>query len=326
MYGQLSGLYLNEQQSYGTTFTGSLVNLPIINESLTVEIEDLREENLRANRFGEPPFHIGVHQSKGSLSFEPLPVPLGYLLRAACGQSSSAIVAAASSYSHLFQPRNADFDERAALPPFTLVAERDVGSAEAYSDMLVDELRLEARHSQRIKATVTLGGGGLSAGAAIPTAASPPGVPWPWDVTSASFGATAMEELRAFTVGHKVSVKPVFTLTTSKTAQRVKRDGFVEVRGSGTLLLTNSVMSRMTTDFRAKTRRQFLVNFQGVSSGGRLRVDVPQMFLESWEPRISGAELLEVDFNFIGEYDATSSYAIEYTLVNTLSAYGPGLP
>ena len=328
MYGQLSGLYLNEQQSYATIFTSSLVNLPIISEDFDIQIEALREESMRTNRFGEPPFQIGVHKSGGSVSFEPLPVTLGYLLRAACSQNSGNAnpVLAGSSYSHLFRPRDVDFDDRAALPPFTFVVERDVGSASAYGDLLADEIKFNVQHSQLLKATVSFVGGGLYAGAAIPASAIPSGAPWTWDVASVSLGAEPIEELRSLSIGHKNNLQAVYTITTSKTAQRVKRDGFVEVRGQGTLLLTNSVMAKLNTSFRAQTRSQLLVNFAGTTSGSnRLRLDVPQLFLETFEPKISGADLLEADFSFIGEYDATSSYAIEYTLVNTLASYGRGL-
>ena len=323
MYGQLGSAFLNEQQSYGTVFSGSLSNLPIIRETLEREIEDIAEANMR-DRFGEPPHHIGVFRVSGNVEFEPLPIPIGYILRAACGQSSATLVT--SMTQHKFQPRrNSDFDERSALPPHTIIVERDVGSAEAYGDLVANELSLEIANSELLKANVEFIGSGLYSSAAIPSAAQPTGAPFTWDVTSVSFGGEPLLELSNLRVGHVNNVVQRYTLSSSKYARGINRDGFVEVRGEGTMTLTSSVHSKLTADFAAKTKRQLLINFRGISSGDALRVDVPQCFLESFSPQISGPERLEVDFSFIGEYDTTSGYAIEYMLTNTATVYGPAV-
>ena len=317
-YGHLGHLHYNEQGSLGQIFTDSLEAVPITTEDLAETIEQLVEENMRG-RHAAGPTHVGVRASQGTINMQPIPNPLGSFLRGACGRSSTVIVNSANE--HTFTPlTTSDFSDLSAFPPMTLVAARNVTSADAYGDMVVNELTLEVAHSQLVNLSVGFVGGQKS-NVAPTTPVFPAGEPWTWDQGSLSWGGVGIPELRSMTITLTNNVEPVYTVANSKTPQRVKRNNFPEVTGTGTILLTDATNSYFQSLFQNQTESQILLNCNGISSPGTLRIDIPKARITAYAPAIAGPGQIEVGIEFTGKFDESSSYLCEFILTNCRVSY-----
>lgn len=317
-YGHLGHFGYNEQGSLGIIKTDSLEFAPIISENLAETIEQLVEENIRG-RHAAGPTHEGPRASAGGITFEPTPNPLGSFLRAICGQSVSTFVDSATN--HVFTPLvNSDFSDLAAFPPQTLVLNRNVDLSEAYGDMVANELTLDFAHSQLLSVTVGFMGGQRS-NVAQATPVFPGGLPWKWDQGSLSWDGAAVSELRSMTITQTNNVEPVYTIANSTTPQRIKRTDFPSIEGTATLLLTEAVHSHFQSLFQNQEESQILLNINGITSPGTLKIDVPKARITAYAPNISGVGQIEVDVAFTAKFDETSSYLGEYTLVNCRVSY-----
>jgi len=315
-YGQLGSVQLAAQSSYGTLNVASLRALPIVSETLKLSIAQLQEAGLYG-RFGDAPRTNGLRSSGGRIAFEPLPGFLGALLYAVCGQVSTTSVAGAQVYR--FRPRNtSDWDDAAALPPFTALVHRDVASGMAYFDLCADKLALEAVNGALLKGSVDWVGGNY-ADQAKATPAFPAEAPWTWNQCSASYGGTALGAVRRFSLTQNNRLQAVHVLGNSATPAAVKRTGAVEVSGQMTLLFqSNSLMA----DFLAQPERQVLLNFAStVASPAALKIDIPNFRITDYGPAIGGTGLLELPVSWAADFAVGSSYQVEYTLTNTAPVY-----
>lgn len=315
-YGQLGSLQLAAQSSFGTLNVSSLRALPLVSESLKVSITQIQETGLYG-RFGDAPRTNGLRTSGGRIAFEPMPGFLGTVLYAACGQVSTTSVTGAQV--HRFRPRNvADWDDSAALPPFTALVHRDVASAMAFYDLCADKLTLEAANGALLKGSVDWVGANYSDQAkAAP--AFPGEAPWAWNQCSATYGGAALAGVRRFTLTQQNRLQAVHTLGTQPTPGAVKRSGPVGIAGQMTLVFqSNSLMA----DFLAQPERQLLVNFAAsVGLPAQLRIDIPNLRITDYGPAITGAGLLELPVAWVADFATGSGYQVEYTLTNTMPAY-----
>lgn len=315
--GALGVLQLSQQDSFGTIDTDSLTAIPIMTENMNLTINQLVEDNMY-QRFGESPSHEGTHQVDGSVAFQPEPQTLGWLLKAICGQATIP-VSGDDLQTHKFLPLDsADFDERASLQPFTIVTDRDVASGMAYQGCLANQLALEASNGELLSATIDW------IGATYQDIANEAPVfsddaPWAWDTASISFNGVGNAELRSLSINHANNLESVYTLSSSKAPHKIKRTGHVNISGNMVLcFISNSMMS----EFIAQNERQLIVNFlSDVQSPANFKIDLPKCRFTEYQTGINGAGLLELTASFVGKYDTTSSYAIEYTLVNTTPGY-----
>jgi hypothetical protein len=315
-YGQLGTLQLAAQSSYGTLNVSSLRALPLVSETLKFSIAQLQETGLYG-RFGDGPRSNGLRSSAGRIAFEPMPGFLGTLLYAACGQVTTT--SAGGVQTHRFRPRNtSDWDDSAALPPFTALVHRDVASAMAYYDLCADKLTLDAANGMLLKGTVDWVGANYSDAAKV-APAFPAESPWAWNQGSATYGGGALGGVRRFTLTQQNRLQPIYALGTASTPSAIKRSGAVNVTGQMTLLFqSNSMMA----DFLAQPERQLLLNFQTtVASPAMLRVDVPNLRITDYGPAISGPGVIELPVSWAADFATGSGYQIEYTLTNTMPAY-----
>jgi len=315
-YGQLGSVQLAAQSSYGALNVASLRALPVVSETLKHSIAQLQEAGLYG-RFGDAPRTNGQRSSTGRISFEPLPGFIGTLLYAACGQVSTTSVAGAQV--HRFRPRNtSDWDETAALPPFTALVHRDVASGMAYFDLCADKLALEAVNGALLKGSVDWVGGNY-ADQAMAAPAFPAEIPWAWNQSSLSYGGASLAAVRRFSITQNNRLQAVHVFGASATPAAVKRTGAVEVSGQMTLLFqSNSLMA----DFLAQPERRLLLNFTStVASPAALTIDIPNLRITDYTPAIGGAGLVELPVSWVADFAAGSGYQVEYTLTNTAPAY-----
>jgi hypothetical protein len=316
MYGQLGTVQIAAQASLGTSTVSSLRALPVVTENLKLSIDTLQEKSLYG-RFAESPRYSGKRSVAGKMDFEPFPSGLGALLYAACGQVVTT--SGTGIQTHKFRPLNtADWDESAALPPFSALIHRDVASAMLYSDLQANMLTLECVNGELLKGSVDWVGGQYADNAKA--ASSAPNEPaWSWNQVSVSYGGTALGNLRRFSVKLDNKVAAEYLFGNSVYPALFKRTGAVEVSGDMTLVFaSNSLMA----DFLNPPEKQLVVNFfSSVSSPAALRIDIPNLRIKDYGPAITGPGMLELPISWVADYAASSGYQLEFTLVNTSPSY-----
>ena len=314
--GMLGSVNISLQDSYGSIDVDSLTSIPVITENLNFAIGQLVEENMY-QRFGESPSHEGAHQIDGSINCQPEPESFGWLLKAVCGQAS--VISDTNLQTHKFRPLDtSDFDERASLPPFTILTDRDVASGMAYVSCLANQLSLEAANSELLTANVDwIGASYQDAANAAPVFSDK--APWAWNTASVSFNGVGNAELRSFTLNHANNLESIYTLTSSKSPHKIKRTAQVNI--SGTMVL-DFVSNSLMAEFIAQNEQQLIVTFlSDVQSPAQLKIDLPKCRITEYQTGIGGAGLQQLTANFVGKYDTTSSYQLEYTLINTIAGY-----
>ncbi len=319
MYGDLGFLGMSFQNSWGTSNASSMDYFPIVSENLTHDIEQIITQTLQA-RFEEGPTYPGIESFKGDVVMEMHPIHAGKILKAWCGQSSSTLVG--SVYTHVFIPRQSDWDDYAALPPVTVEVYRDNGSSSyLFYDMQIDALSIEIGNGTVWRTTMSLIGGKFKKQAkATPTYAAGSG--YPWDVTSLQLGGSANDDHTKITVKCNNKLKAVYTLDGTRTANKIKRGDKRTVDISGTAVYLDDTEA---DKFRAQTNQRMIVAAKGQSltssQNANFEIDVPQMRYTSYPANIGGPGMIEVSFGGSAKYDESSAYLVKFTLQNTRAGY-----
>jgi len=318
-YGQDGHFGIGFQDSMGTSLTDSMDYFGFVSETLTQNIEELMSESL-SSRYEEPDDYGGMREIGGDIVGEVQPLSFGKFLKGWCGQESVSFQE--SCYSHLFVPRLTDWqEENAALPPMTVEVYRDTGSAYLYYDAMIDTLNIEIAQGALIKFTAGFKGSQFS-WAEKTTPAYDPGSYFAWDIASISLAGVAMTEFSSLSLNFSNSLAGKAYIDGNKYASRILRDGFRTGEISGTLLLSGDDEAR---NFKNRTKQRLLISITDpttvMNHHNQLIIDIPKMVYTEFPANISGPGLVEVSFSAKAKYDSDSSYAMQFTLTNTVEAY-----
>lgn len=318
-YGQDGHFGFSFQDSLGTANVDSMDYFPIINETITHNIEELRSEELSA-RIDEPDDYLGMEDMGGDVVTEVHPSRIGKFLKAVCGQAT--VDYQGSCYEHTFLPLQEDWQaEVCALPPITTEIYRDTGSACQYFDMVCNGLVFEAAQASMIKVTASFIGGQF-AWINKTTPSYDAGSNFPWDVVSVSLAGSAVSIASNLTVGIQNNIEGKGYLDLKRYASRFLRNDFRTVEIAGTMLLVGDDEQR---NYKAGTRQRLIMAATDpttiMNAHNQLIIDVPKMKYSNFPDNIGGPNLIDVSFEARGKWDQTSEYSIKYTLVNTRAAY-----
>lgn len=143
--GVFSFIGLAKESSWGVP-VASTAYLQFISESLTHEIEQLMEAELRGYP-DEPPQYEGLNTIWGDIAFAARPATIGYFLRSALG---APVTTGTGPYTHTFTPATANFSAACALPPYTFEIHRDLTSSFQYVGCVANELNIEQGVGQKV--------------------------------------------------------------------------------------------------------------------------------------------------------------------------------
>jgi hypothetical protein len=293
---------------------------PFINETLSEKIEELMSEQLKT-RYEEPDDYEGMHGNEGDVNMEVHPHLAGKLLKAWCGQHSQDAYVG-SCYQHLFVPRTSDWDEeKAALPPMSVEVYRDTGSAYLYYDMMLNTLTLELSQGALYKCMAGFIGARFS-WLEKSTPSYIPASEFTWDTCSISLAGSGVDDWSNFTITLANNLAAKNFIDGSKYPGRILRDGARTIEIAGTALLVGDTEVR---NYRNRTQQRLVITATDpatvVDAHNQLEIDIPKMRYSEFPANIGGPGLVEVGFSAKGKYDSTSSYAVQFTLVNTTAAY-----
>lgn len=318
-YGHQGHLGFSFQQSFGTSFVGSAHFLTMISETLSEKIEELTAESI-SGRFDENDDYGGMKGIEGEIVVEIQPNEIGPLLKAVTGVHSIGFQN--SCYAHTFIPNTVDWTpEICALPPFTVEVYRGTGSAYRYIDCLANQLTIEIAQGAFLKAT--LGIIGAYAGWAQKLTPSwYAGSYMTWDVCSVQLAGAAISDVSQLSISINNNLEGKAFIDLKKYPSRILRNDRRVVEISGTALLNGDTQARA---FQNKTKQRLLIaaTMPNTIQLGHLSltIDVPQMVYTEFPANLGGPQLVEVGWSAKGKLDTTSNYSIQYTLVNTASAY-----
>lgn len=320
-YGEDLELGFCFQNSYGTPNVNSLFYLPVLSESISLKKEQLIKQGLRGI-YDEGAHREGMNAIDGDIELEAHPIYLGVLLKAALGAPS--VTAVGSVFQHVFIPSQSDFDVYAANPPLTITKNlQDGGSAQQFSDMVVNnvELNMPAGEFLKVKASIM---GGSFAQIAAPTATYLDEVDWVWSVSSVQVGGVAMAGVKELNVKIDTPMESHYVLGSGdKEPSYIKRSGFRTITVDGTLLFLDQTEFQK---FIAQSEEELILTLTGdveVGSGyyDVLEIKCPNFRHIEHPIEAGGPGQIEVGISAKGVYNVNSGTGVRLMLQNTQSVY-----
>jgi hypothetical protein len=317
-YGISGHLGICFQDSFGTANVGSFHYFPLISESLVEAIPPLESESI-VGRYEAGNVYQGFKEVGGDVVITSHPILLGKLLYAWTFQDSSLL--GTSEYTHTQIPATTDFDTYAAVPPMTIEVYRAAGSAHQYYDCLANQLTIAIAHGAIVQTTMSVIGGKF-AKVVKTTPSYLSGSEYTWDQASISLAGVGFDQFSELTLTMNNRLIGKGTLDGTKTANRVKRDGFRMLEISGTLLFEDDTQF---DNFRNATEQRLVVTIEGqdVASGypAKFEADIPSMRFNEHPVNIGGPGLIEASFTAEARYNSGSGHMVKFTVVNSQPLY-----
>ncbi len=313
-------LAISRQASFGAA-TASWHYIPIISEGLTTNIEPLKEESIR-QIYEEGESHDGVVSVEGDIVIEAHPTLIGNFLHGICGVSSTSAVLSGFVNQHIFTMTQDDFSQKCALPPYTIMVHRDVGSSYQFTDALFNGMTFEITAGGFMRMTIPVIAR-VSSLMDPETASFQASTPFAWDSASISVGAAANAEIETLSIGIENNLVGKTTLDGTRAFNSILRDGFRNFPISGQMDFTSQAEYN---DFRVGSEQQLIVTITGeteINSGyyNIVKFDFPRFRYESYEANIGGPGQIMASFDGVGKYSLGSANALTITLQNTLGGY-----
>ena len=313
-YGMLGHVMWNFQDSMGTSQQTSLHAIPVTEESLVFGIDPIAEAGMYG-RLHESPYHEGLHSVNGNIGMEAHPIAMGWLLRSALDAPTTT--SDTGKQSHVFKPRTADFDARAAADPATIEVYRDIGSAAHYYDCFGGNLDINIANGELVTLNLGIVGAGFikdeKASPTFPTAKA-----FIWDQVSAQFNSAIINNIADLTISINNNLEPVYTLTNTKTPFRVKRSAQQMIELNGTLIFEQWSYFQA---FEDQSELSLVIYIKGQETPYEITFDFPAFRFKTFEPVMGGAGLIEAPFTAGAMYHNNSATTMEVTLVNTQTYY-----
>jgi hypothetical protein len=294
-----------------------------VSHDIGLEKEEVISQNL-IGRFEQGASYSGPSKVAGTIEFEATPRNLLTALGTAVTHAPAA-ANSASLRNWTFLPNTADYDSSYIKAPWSMYSQfADSNSADLFYDLQIGQIDLVISQGQFTRGRLqVVGGNRVSTGvgsANIVPDASDAGRLFPWNVASISYGGAALQTASDITVSLNENIDGLYTINGSLAPFKYTRTGFREVTVNGTFYMTDR---SMLNNFAGETQARLLITLvstiAAVQSGyyNTLTIDVPQLKVTAFKPAVSGPGEVSIPFTGRGVIDPTSSYALQFTLINT---------
>jgi len=324
-YGVDGFLAVSRQNSWGTATT-SWHFMPFVSEGIVTNKELLMQESI-LDRYDEPAPVEGLETVEGDISMELNPIDCGPFLHAACGSVAVTTTLSGKVWTHEFTLTQDRFDGNAALTPYGFQIYRGVEQAFQLTDGQINTLEINIAAGAVVKMNVGIISRTTSlmqAGTASYFNADA----FTWDqasfsLTAAGSTAAVVSDFEEITISLNNALSGIVLLDGTKRRGRIQRDGYREVRVSGTIDLPDLDEYDI---FMAQTERKLLTTLTkptAMSSGyyENIVIDIPSFRYEAFPINVGGPGRITVGFTGRGIYNSGSACTMKITLVNTKSAY-----
>lgn len=315
-YGSDAYFGLSRQNSWGTPAT-SWHYIPMESEGLAHNINLLTPSVIQA-RYDEPAPVTGLQTVEGDFNTEVNPIDAGPFLLGIMG--SYTYSAAQSGYVglHTFTPVQSRFDSYCAMPPYTLNIYRGVDEAMQVADSQFNTMEIGVSAQGIVKMRVGVIGRVNSLIAATTASYYTSGAEYTWDTASISISNVAVTDFEEIRISVDNKLEGITFLDGTKRYGKIMRNGFREVRVSGTIDLPN--LDEYDA-FAAQNERRMVLTLTGtqVRSGYSeyISFDVPSFRYEAFPVNVSGPNRLTVGFAGRAVYNAGSGTSLKITMQNT---------
>jgi|SRR6185503_10013517 len=306
-----------------TTVPTSYHAMGFVSHDIGLEKEELISQNL-IGRFEQGATYSGVSRVNGTIEFEATPRNILTALGLAVNHVA-ATVNSASIRSWTFLPNTVDYDSSYVKAPWSMYSQfSDAQSADLFYDMQFGQLDFVISQGQFTRGRLQCVGGnrvatGVGSANIVPDA-SDAGRLFPWNVASISYGGSALLTASDITVSLNENIEGLYTINGTLTPFKYTRTGFREVTVNGTFYMTDrSMLNNFITDTQGRLLVTLVSTIAAVQSGyyNTLTIDVPQLKITAFKPPVSGPGEVSVPFTGRGVIDPSSSYALQFTLINT---------
>ena len=320
-YGNDGFLAVTKQQSWGVP-ASNYYYIPIISEGLSHNKELITQESILA-RYDEAAPLQGMESADGPINMEMNPLDAGPFLLAACGSVAVTEPLSGTVFLHTFKLTQERFDANGALTPYTIEAYRGVEQSFQFTDGQVNTLEIVIATNSIVKINV----GMICRTTSLQTAttASYHGAEadaFTWDQASLSMAGAAIDDFENITISMNNALAGISLLDGTKRRGRIQRDGYREIRVSGSIDVPNL---DEYDQFVAQNERALIITISGseISSGYPqfFKIDIPKFRYETYPINIGGPGRISVGFTGRAVYHTGSASAMEMSLQNSLSAY-----
>ena len=325
-----------------------------VTESIEHNLEELEEGSISGRR-DAPPSWKGIDFAEGDIVFEPNPNAIGHFLNGAFGTLANSMHTDAGStgansgeeagkpvMTHLFTPRQAAFDERTFLEPYTVMVYKDTGSAFFNQGAVFTRLEFNMQAGALMNATVGLMARKVTRGARtadINSLVSSGGRPWVWDMASVEVASGGVGEafltgntnFEQFQMSIEIPQEGVVLLDGNKNYAEFQPNDFRRVQISGTISFRNQVEYDAFVAYESRYTRLTMTNqnsamILGNSDVGSVQqytliFNIPAMKFLTWSTPIGGPNRLTTSFTAKAEYDDAAGNMITAELINVTSTY-----
>lgn len=294
-----------------------------VSHDIGLEKEEVISQNL-IGRFEQGASYSGPSKVNGTIEFEATPRNLLTALGLAVAHVP-ATVNSGSLRSWTFLPNTADYDSSYIKAPWSMYSQfADAQSADLFYDLQAGQVDFVISQGQFTRGRIQIVGGnrvstGVGSANIVPDA-SDAGRLFPWNVASISYGGSALQTASDITVSLNENIDALYTINGSLAPFKYTRTGFREVTVNGTFYMTDrSMLNNFVGETQARLLITLVSTIAAVQSGyyNTLTIDVPQLKVTAFKPAVSGAGEVSIPFTGRGVIDPTSSYALQFTLINT---------
>jgi hypothetical protein len=325
-YGAQAKVGFARQASAGTAATdpGSFHGFGFVSEDVGLEIDEVISQNLNGV-FEEGAVYPGINRINGTIEFECTPRNLGVAL-AMVVNHSPVTVSSNNIRTRTFLPNTADFSSTLVKAPWTMYKQfSDSNSAEHFYDMQFGQLEFTLAQGTLLKARTTCNGGtrtatGIGSLSVAPLLADA-GRLFPWNVSSVTYGGTAVGNFSEITVGLNENIDALYTVNGTLAPFKFTRTSFRQISVNGTFYLTDrTFLNNFVTDTQARLLITCINTRTAIESGfyNTFTIDVPQAKITAFKPGASGPGEVQVSITMRGVADPNSGYAIQFTQTTTL--------
>jgi len=306
-----------------TSVPGSYHAMGFVSHDIGLEKDEVISQNL-IGRFEQGASYSGASKVNGTIEFEATPRNLLTALGLAATHAP-AVANSGSLRNWTFLPNTADYDSSYIKAPWSMYSQfSDSNSADLFYDMQVGQLDFVISQGQFTRGRLQVVGGnrvatGVGSANIVPDA-SDAGRLFPWNVASISYGGAALQTASDITVSLNENIDGLYTINGSLAPFKYTRTGFREVTVNGTFYMTDrSMLNNFTSETQARLLITLVSTIAAVQSGyyNTLTIDVPQLKVTAFKPAVSGPGEVSIPFTGRGVIDPTSSYALQFTLINT---------
>lgn len=316
-YGGQAAFGIAKQSSFNVVASG-FTGLPILSETITHEIEEIREGDFTRYGWVEPPIQAGKSMISGGFEFEPYPDSFGEILHGFFNVVSGAWTGSCGTYNFYAGGDVTDFDSYLAIQPYTIYAFRGVGSGMLMSDGQFTELTLSMEAGGFLKGSVTVLGRTVTIEDPH-TITFETNQPYLWDQASVEWAGSALGTLESFELSMANAVEGIDTMNLTKFWGQSKRTDYFTVNFNGTMgfddwndYLRFSNNSYFPVQITLKQGTEICSGF-----ANDLVIDLPQYRYTAFPPNVSGPGRIQVSFTGRGVVDSTSNYSVQISLSNT---------